>query len=189
MGKLSDLKFIYETYKQDIVNEVNIGITSDAPGLIANANPKPPHITGTKIRTPGQAEEEISHCSSCGHDPCDCSSERQEDGNLEMAKSEVFKILKAANELMNVLQTADKMEPWQLSKLVKASDYLCSVTGSIEYDEFEKCQKDMESGMSDIKNGMVVVSQIKDMLAGEDLSVNEEVLKSVIFNIECLKSR
>ena len=90
---------------------------------------------------------------------------------------------------MNFLQGADGLEPWQLSKLVKASDYLCSVASTVEYDEFEKCQKDLETGMRDVGRGMAVVSQIKDMLSGEDMSVNEEVLKNVIFNIECLTEK
>jgi hypothetical protein len=186
MGKLSDLKYIYETYKKDVVEELNIGIMPDAPSLNTSANPKPAHVDNLRIRVPGQAEEE-KMCGICNASPCGCVQE--EDGNLSMAKSEVFKILKSANTLMERLQTAKEVEPWQLSKIVKASDYLCSVANNIEYSEFEKCQKDIESGMRDINNGMIVVSQIKDMLAGEDVSVNEEVLKTVIFNIECLKQK
>lgn len=196
MGKLTDLKHIYEAYKKDVVEELNIGIMPAGPGLNTSANPKPAHVDNLRIRVPGQADEEMCSicnespcgcCSTCGNSPCGCNQE--EDGNLSMAKSEVFKILKSANTLMNRLQTANEVEPWQLSKIVKASDYLCSVANNIEYSEFEKCQKDLESGMKDINNGMVVVSQIKDMLAGEDASVNEEVLKTVIFNIECLKQK
>jgi hypothetical protein len=197
MGKLTDLTSIYETYKQEVIQELNIGIMSDAPGLGSRLNSKPSHSDNLKVNIPGQAEEEQicnmcgqadckcnSGCSSCGKSDCSCNN--QEDSNLSMAKSEVFKILKAANELMNRLQTSEKVEPWQLSKLVKASDYLCNVNSSVEYDEFEKCQQDLNSGINDINKGMVVVSKIKDMLASEDLTVNEEVLKNVIFNIECL---
>ena len=57
----------------------------------------------------------------------------------------------------------------------------------MEYDQFERCQDDLIDGMRDIDSGMSVISRIKDMLAGEDISVNEEVLKQVIFNIECIK--
>lgn len=184
MGKLKDLKAIYNTYKNEIIEEVNIGIMPDAPGLTSDANPEPEHVDNLRIRVPGQADEEM--CGSCEANPCNCNTDGVEN-NADMAKSEVFKILKAANELMNRLQTVHDIEPWQLSKIVKASDYLCSVSGSVEYNEFEKCQNDLESGMNDINKGMVVVSQIKDMLAGEDINVNEEVLKTVIFNIECLK--
>lgn len=183
MGKLTDLESIYNTYKGGVIEELNIGIMPDAPGLVSDANPEPEHVDNLRIRVPGQAEEEM--CGSCSSSLCSC--EEEPDSNVSMAKSEIYKILKSANELMNRLQTVKDIEPWQLSKIVKASDYLCSVSGSVEYNEFEKCQKELSTGMNDINNGMLVVSQIKDMLAGEDINVNEEVLKTVIFNIECLK--
>lgn len=177
MGKLSDLKHIYEAY----VNEMNIGIMPDGPSIGSGLNPKPPHINAPVVKIPGQAEEEIVSVEE--------PKEAPEDSNLEMAKSQVFGILKSANELMNRLQTASEVEPWQLAKIVKACDYVCSINNSLQYDEFEKCQKEMQDGMEDINKGMLVVSQIKDMLTGEDMSVNEEVLRTVIFNIECLQSK
>lgn len=177
MGKLTDLKHIYETYKQGIVNELNIGVP----------NMGPVDMPQNSIESvPSQDDE---HCSACSSSPCSCSAQKDEDSNLQMAKSELYSILKSADALMHRLQTASDIEPWQLSKLVKANDYVNSVSNSVEYDEFEKTQKDMECGMRDINKGMVVVSQIKDMLAGEDIGVNEQVLKTVIFNIECLNSK
>lgn len=178
MGKLTDLKHIYETYKQGRINELNIGI----PDLGPINSPQ-----NTLEPIPSQDDEH--HCSACNSSPCSCNSAKEEDSNLQMAKSELYSILKSADALMGRLQTASTLEPWQLSKLVKANDYVNSVANTVEYDEFEKTQKDMECGMRDINKGMMVVSQIKDMLAGEDISVNEQVLKSVIFNIECLNSK
>lgn len=179
MGKLKDIKHIYETYQQDIVNELNINVPTGGPTITSG-------ISDTETPHPAVKSEDEESCSLCMSSPCSCSN-IQDDSNVEMAKSEVFKILKNANQLMNILQKSESIEPWQLSKIVKASDYICSVNSSVEYDEFEKCQKEMEKGINDIKNGMVVVSQIRDMLSGEDIEVNEAVLKNVIFNIECLK--
>jgi len=176
MGKLKDLKHIYETYKHDVINELNIGTPDLGPINLPQ---------GSIDIAPSQDEE---HCHSCGETACTCD-EPKEDSNLQMAKSELYSILKSADSLMGRLQTVTSVEPWQLSKLVKANDYVNAVCNSIEYDEFEKTQKDMETGMRDINKGMIVVSQIKDMLAGEDINVNEEVLKSVIFNIECLNAK
>lgn len=177
MGKLTDLKHIYETYKLGKLNELNIGVPDVGPINMPQNNME---------EVPSQDDE---HCASCNSSPCSCSSVEDEDSNLQMAKSELYSILKSADALMSRLQTATTLEPWQLSKLVKANDYVNSVANSVEYDEFEKTQKDMECGMRDINKGMIVVSQIKDMLAGEDISVNEQVLKNVIFNIECLNSK
>jgi hypothetical protein len=178
MGKLTDLNDIYKTYRAGLINEHNMEMDGgghfDIPAIGSEPTTLP--VSDNK-------------CNACNSLPCSCNSNSEEDTNLQMAKSELYSILKSADTLMSRLQTATTIEPWQLSKLVKANDYVNSVSTSVEYDEFEKAQKDIECGMKDINKGMVVVSQIKDMLAGEDINVNEEVLKNVIFNIECLNSK
>jgi len=177
MANKADLISIYNTYRNNVIEEnLGIGEPSDAPMGIPTHPMQPSGMHAVNISS-DESEE-------CNHEP---SCDGHEDSNLEMAKSEVYKILKSANELMNLLQCTTSLEAWQLSKIVKASDYVCSVRGAVEYDEFEKCQDEMQQGMHDINNGMVVVSKIKDMLTGENMGVNEEVLKQVIFNIECLK--
>jgi hypothetical protein len=177
MANKADLISIYNTYVNSVIEEnLGIGEPSDAPSDMPS-HPMQPSGMHT-ISIPNDESEECDH---------ETSHSSHEDSNLEMAKSEVYKILKSANELMNLLQCATSLEAWQLSKIVKASDYVCSVKGAVEYDEFEKCQDEMHQGMHDINNGMVVVSKIRDMLTGEDMGVNEEILKQVIFNIECLK--
>jgi hypothetical protein len=168
MSKKSDLINIYEKYTE-VIEELNISEPAQSPGVFG-AQPSAP--SGNALVRVQDDEECEVHAG---------------ESNADMAKSEVYKIAKASNELMNMLNIGSKMEPWMLSKLVKASDYICSVKSVVEYDSFEKCQDEMMSGLNDINNSMVVVTKIKDMLAGEDMGVNEEVLKQVIFNIECLK--
>lgn len=172
MGKLSDLKSIYETYKTTLVKEFSISEPTDTLDIPSH-QPTPSASTTVVIDQPPTQNDEECYTDS--------------ESNADMAKSEIFKILNSGNELMNLLQTKNiDVEPWQLSKLVKASDYVCSVKGSLQYDSFEKHCSDLNDGMSDLNSGMGIVGKIKDMLAGENLSVNEEVLKQVIFNIECL---
>ena len=183
MNKKADLINIYETYQRGIVEELNIGVPSEGPSLFPSSEAGPSNQHTVNLEVQDEAEE---NCQACGKSPCGCS-ECSEDSNLEMAKSEVFKIAKSSQELLALLSTATELEPWQLSKLVKASDYVCSVKGSLEYDEYEKCKQDLHQGMNDLHDGMGVVGRIKDMLEGEDMSVNEKVLRHVIFNIECLK--
>jgi hypothetical protein len=172
MGKLKDLTSIYETYQKDVVYEMGISepvSTSDIPTQPTAPSP----VTSVVMKKPFSQNDE------------ECI--QSEESNSGMSKSEVFKILKASNELMNLLQDENvKVEPWQLSKLVKASDYICAVKGSLEYDSFEKHCKDFNDGMGDLNDGLHLVGKIKSMLSGEDLNVNEEILKQVIFNIECL---
>jgi hypothetical protein len=172
MGKLTDLQSIYKTYQQNIIQEMSISepmSTTDMP-----SSPMSPSPTATLVMNdaPSQNDEE-----------CVGDSE----SNADMAKSELFNIMRSANELMNILKSPNsKVEPWQLSKLVKASDYVCAVKGSMEYDNFEKHCSDLQTGMQELGDGMQIASQIKNMLAGEGLNVNEEVLRQIIFNIECL---
>lgn len=172
MGKLTDLTSIYETYQQNIVQELSIS----EPPSTSNI-PSPPMIPATTsvavMKSPLSQNDE------------ECLGEGE--SNSDMAKSELFKIMRSANELMNILQApSSKVEPWQLSKLVKASDYVCAVKGSLEYDSFEKHCSDFKDGMNELQSGMGIVSQIKGMLSGEGMEVNEEILRQVIFNIECL---
>lgn len=170
MSKKADLVNIYNKYSE-IIEELNISEPAQSSGVFGTQPTVPSGNTAIKINT---SEDE------------ECETHPGET-NLEMAKAEIFKIAKSVNELMNLINTCSKMEPWMLSKLVKACDYVCAVKNVIEYDEFEKCQNDVTSGMNELNSGMIVVSKIKDMLSSEDINVNEEVLKQIIFNIECLK--
>ena len=172
MGKLTDLTSIYETYHNKVVNELSISEPTSTSGLAATPS-TPTNTTVTVLKEPASQNDE------------ECVGEGE--SNSDMAKSEIFNILKSANELMNILQSHNtKIEPWQLSKLVKANDYVSAVKGSIEYDSFQQHCNDFNKGMGDLSDGMGLVGQIKHMLAGEDLSVNEEILRQVIFNIECI---
>lgn len=113
-----------------------------------------------------------------------------EDTNKDMAKSELFKLSKAAQNLMQLLMSSGScgdIEPWMLSKITKAADYICAVNNALEYDEFERMGTEMGAGMAEMGGISPVSVKIKDLLAGEPLGVNEDVLKQVIFNIECLK--
>jgi hypothetical protein len=195
MGNKSDLINIYEEYKKGVVEELNIGVPQDGPSLFPSSEGQPSNNQVSNLKIEDESDEEClscnqspcscAQCSSCNQLPCSC--EDDDNGNTDMAKSEVFKILKSANELMNLLEKSPKIEPWQLSKLVKASDYVCNVRSSVEYGEFEKCQTDLMHGMEDIGSNMGMIMKIKDMLSGQNLAVNEEVLRQVIFNIECIK--
>jgi len=134
-----------------------------------------------------QADEESS--CGCGKNDCSCGEEEYDEydnSNLEMAKSEVFKILKCTDDLMNILDSSPKMEAWMLSKLVKASDFVSSVKDVLDYDLYDK---EMSHDMSDLSNGMNLVGQITGMLSGEGRAVNEAVIKRAKFNLEILKNK
>jgi hypothetical protein len=95
-------------------------------------------------------EEERLNCGCVGD--CKC----HEDSNLNMAKSEVYNILNYAKDLMELLQKVDTIEAWMLAKLVNASDYMCSVTGVLEYADYEQ---NMKRCVDDVSKDIKIVSQ------------------------------
>lgn len=117
-----------------------------------------------------------------GHE---CASNSEETNN-DMAKSELFSIIKDGSDLLDLIESGShEISPWMLSKLTRASDYLNSVKKVLEYSNFEKfCSKEDEQ---DMHSGLRLAHDIQSMLGGEGMEVNEAVLKNVIFNIECLK--
>jgi hypothetical protein len=51
----------------------------------------------------------------------------------EMAKSELFRMIENAEELMGLLNDDTQLEAWVQSKITKAADYLASVTQYLKY--------------------------------------------------------
>lgn len=154
------------------INEVNIGVPPTAPSIEDLNQP-------CACKTGENCENSIMSMTDHHQD---------EDNNRSMAKSETYKIYKSICALQKALMASDcNIEPWMLSKITKAADYVCSVSSALEYDEFEKMKHELESEINGDYNSGPVVVKVKDMLASEDIEVNEQVLKQVIFNIECLK--
>jgi hypothetical protein len=138
----------------------------------------PEHKTISFVATKAEDEE--------GCDDCDSNMEAHENANLDMAKSEIFKIKKYVTQLCSIINDSCKIEAWMLAKLVQASDYLCSVTGVLEYDNYERS---VEQPVQDFSNDMHVVSRITSMLNSEGREVNEAVLKRAIFNLEMINNK
>jgi hypothetical protein len=211
MSRKNSLLEISKAYEQ-ILNEMNIGNPSSAQNPLFNQDDEegqsvvinnaddPSQITFTAA-APQQSPEEMAaianagdrehqSCPACETGQCAHSEEEEHDvydnSNLEMAKSEVYKILKCADELMHILDESPKMEAWMLSKLVKASDFVSSVKDVLDYDIYDK---EMCGCMNDLSNGMHVVGQITSMLNGEGKEVNEAVIKRARFNLELIKNK
>jgi hypothetical protein len=214
MSRKNSLLEISKAYEQ-ILNEMNAGIPSSAQNplmsqdgeegqnVVINNADDPTQITFTATAPPQQSPEEMAavgiagsmkhaSCSKCTDGQCGAEQADEEehdvydDSNLEMAKSEVYKILKCADELMHILDESPKMEAWMLSKLVKASDFVSSVKDVLDYDIYDK---EMGGCMQDLSNGMHVVGQITSMLNGEGKEVNEAVIKRARFNLELIKNK
>ncbi len=177
MSIKNEVNKLSQVYKdlliKENINEVNIGVPPTAPS-IEDLNPP------CACKAGENCEDNMMGVAHHHHD--------DEDNNRSMAKSETYKIYKSICSLQKALMASEcNIEPWMLSKITKAADYVCSVSSALEYDEFEKMKHELEDEMSGVHNPGPVVVKVRDMLASEDIGVNEQVLKQVIFNIECLK--
>lgn len=131
-----------------------------------------------------QAPQRVN-CVKCGEENEECECDDGDNDNTDMAKSELFKVMNYVKNIDNCLKSSNKMEAWMLSKIIKAADYLCSVNGVLQYDAHKK---NVQEPADDFQNDMNLVSKIGTMLTGESKTVNEEVLKRAIFNLEIIKA-
>ena len=208
MSRKNSLTEISKAYMQ-VLEEMNIANTQDPQNVLIKNFPEPLEQGDASINftaaAPLQSAEDMANvannidmnkqnCGECEDGNCppeegeeeenceDCMS--HDNGNIDMAKSEAYKIKNYAEEILALIPCSKKMEAWMLSKLVKAADYLCSVKGVLEYDNYEK---QVMKPMDDFSNDMALVNKITSMLSGEGKYVNEAVLKRIIFNLEILK--
>jgi hypothetical protein len=201
MSRKNSLLEISKAYEQ-ILNEMNIGIDSSAQNTLLKNTMKPYASQDKKIQfviPKKQSSNQMFKSAMKGDlegDKCPCDSgkcgeqndeeESGDDSNLNMAKSETYKILNYAKDLMELLEKTDKIEAWMLAKLANAADYLCSVRGVLEYEDYEQ---NVKQCVDDLSSDMKIVTHINNMLSGENEHVNEEVLKRAIFNLEILRSK
>lgn len=180
--EVNNLTTVYSLLRENFEGGVNVGVETGLPNpLTSTTSVEDNNLDSIDDSVPdvqmsdSEAIITMTPMHSVGED------------NKDMAKSELYKLVKAGSQLLQMLMEGSciKIEPWQLSKITKASDYICAVKNSIEFDEFEKMAGEMVSGLSELNSP--IVSKVKNMLAGEPMEVNEEVLRQVIFNIECLK--
>ena len=56
------------------------------------------------------------------------------DHEVQMARSDLYKIAKYAIKLHDMLKDVHDLEGWQQSKITKASDYISAVYHNLDYD-------------------------------------------------------
>lgn len=205
MNRKSTLLEISKEYEK-VLEEMNVGIPSQAQNAIPmdeDENVLIRHATDptrVSFSIPKKSPEEMAataiagdemhkNCPQCETGECGQSEDEEEcdvhnDSNLNMLKSEIFKILKDSKELMSILEIEPEIDTWMLGKVIKATDYITSVK---EYLDYKAYKKEVGQCMNDLSSGMDLVSQITSMLNGEGKFVNEQVLKRIKFNLEILK--
>ena len=110
----------------------------------------------------------------------DMAMKAEMDHEVQMARSDLFKIAKYAVELHDMLKSvseAEGIEGWQQSKITKAADYLGSVYHSMDY-EVNVTESDTEDKTHDVNNDGKVNSD--DYKAAKDKAIKKALKKPSI---------
>ena len=88
----------------------------------------------------------------------------ERDHEVQMARSDLYKIAKYAIKLHEMLKTvseAEGIEGWQQSKITKAADYIGSVYHSLDYEMKFAEQKVKEAKRTSYKDGLTTMLEAK----------------------------
>ena len=75
------------------------------------------------------------------------SSEDEECGDdheVDMAKSELYKLAEYAPKLLDLIKNYDELEGWVQAKLTKASDYVSDIYHYLKYEQESKAKNQVE---------------------------------------------
>ena len=108
----------------------------------------------------------------------DMAYKAEMDHEVQMARSDLYKIAKYAVELHDMLKgvsEAEGIEGWQQSKITKAADYIGSVYHSMDYEahvESQEASEEMPIAEADQINELDIKKRITDLVAGNPLAKN-----------------
>ncbi|MDB4430201.1 hypothetical protein N9273_00100 [bacterium] len=130
-SKLNDAELIAEAYTKVEVQEEMVGALAGGIGRVAAAVVKSPIAKrAAQGAVDGLAGDEESDCSMKPQERIN----HHDDSEIQMAKSELYKIEKYAATLGQMLDSQSALEGWTASKITKAADYLGSVFHKLDYD-------------------------------------------------------
>lgn len=71
------------------------------------------------------------------------------DHEADMARAQLMRTAENAIKLFKMIKPGDNLEGWTAAKITKASDYLQSVTGYMEYEMFKEKEKEHMMSIKD----------------------------------------
>ena len=74
----------------------------------------------------------------------DPRDQEKPDYTTKMARGDIYKLAKYAVKLLDMIDEDHQLEPWQVQKITKASDYISSVYHRLDYDQMAR--EAIESG-------------------------------------------
>ena len=158
-----DEKSLTELYEATLspLNGVGLGPhAQDSAGGLGS-----PTLTKIDVKDAGEDEER----------------EEIDDHEVDMAKSELFKLAEYAPKLLELIKDYDELEGWVQAKLTKASDYVSDIYHYLKYEE----EMNVHSHEVDEPEAEVVEIDIDEQPAGEMSSeeqqgINDEIIKKLM---------
>lgn len=119
-----------------LVNEMNLGPAGEGMQPVG----KPVIVT---MDLPGASTEEDEHDYEDNHDDHD----EHDHSEMEMAASEIHRIIKFAPIIQKHLESMDGLEGWVAAKLTKAADYISGIYNWLDYKQSQQgcgCGEDQD---------------------------------------------
>jgi len=109
----------------------------------------------------------------------DLADMAERDHEVQMARSDLYKIAKYAiklHEMLKGVSEAQGLEGWQQAKITKAADYISSVYHNLDYEMKFAEQQVAEAKKSSYKDGLSAMLESKKKLSEKSVSKNQQQL-------------
>jgi hypothetical protein len=197
-----DVHLLNEIYSQKI-NEMNLGPLGDQDSGAGLSTDKIQQITGLNKRPClkkccRNAENNECPDEDCEDGMCGCQGEaNHEETNTDMVKQSLYRLVKLAAMLHDLVCKNNNAEPWILSKVTEALNHIESVYGYADYENYkhqvdsdisvipsidEETEADLYSSIQ--SGGGNIISQIKQVLSKESKENLEKLLYETISVLE-----
>lgn len=197
-----DVHFLNEIYTQK-VNEMNLGPHGDQGSGAGLSTDNIQRVTGLSKRPClkkccRNAENNECPGEDCEDGACGCQGKtNHEETNTDMVKQSLYRLVKLAAMLHDLVCKNNNAEPWILSKVTEALNHIESVYGYADYEDYKR-QVDSEINVipsideeteADLygtiqAGGSTIVSQIRQILSKESKENIEKILYETISVLE-----
>jgi hypothetical protein len=115
------------------------------------------------------------------------------ESNAYMAKQQLYRVVKMAAMLHDVIKDDEELEPWMASKITQAFDDLSAIFGVKDYEHFrdqidhdieieEKTEQDLYKSID--QGGETLINKIKDIMRGQPREKVEGAVYGMIKMLE-----
>jgi len=109
--------------------------------------------------------------------------EQIDDHEVDMAKSELYKLAEYAPKLLDLIKNYDELEGWVQAKLTKASDYVSDIYHYLKYEEEAKVHSHQVDEPSPCEVAQAEEPGVEvEVVADDDnnQAINDEVIKALM---------